>query len=231
MKLEIRSPTPLEYFTTLVADDRAFPLLEAAASLAQDEYPKLDVQQVLSQVDQLIARLKHRIPEDAADLQRLRAIQQFFYHEMRFTGNANSADDAASSYLHAVLRTRKGIAVSLAVIWLEIAQAIGLNACGVSFPGHFMVKVKLPRGHAVIDPLTGKSLSFEELSQRLEPYKRGSGLINEFDAPLGLYLQAAKPRDILARMLRNLQKIYRTQKDWQRLSAVQNRLIALETET
>jgi regulator of sirC expression with transglutaminase-like and TPR domain len=230
VKLDIRSPTPLEYFTTLVADDQAFPLLEAAASLAQDEYPDLDVQQVLSQVDQLIARLKRRIPQDAPDLHRLRAIQQFFYREMSFAGNVNNYDDVDNSYLHAVLRTRRGIPVSLAVIWLEIAQAIGLDACGVSFPGHFMIKVKLPRGHAVIDPLTGKSLSFEELSERLEPYKQGNGLVNEFDAPLGLYLQAAKPRDILGRMLRNLREIHQVQKDWPRLGAVQNRLIALQTK-
>lgn len=230
MKLDIHPPTPLEYFTTLVADDDAFPLLEAAASLGQDEYPDLDVQQVLGDVDQLVARLKRRIPHDAAALQRLRAIQQFFYRDMSFAGNANNYYDADNSYLNAVLRTRKGIPISMAVIWLEIAQAIGLNARGVSFPGHFMIKVTLPRGQVVIDPLTGQSLSREELSERLEPYKRRSGLVDDFDVPLGLYLQAAKPRDILARMLRNLKEIHKSQEDWPRFIAVQNRLIALLPE-
>jgi hypothetical protein len=41
---------------------RGDPLLEAAASLAQDEYPELDVQQLLGDVDQLLARLKRRLP-------------------------------------------------------------------------------------------------------------------------------------------------------------------------
>ncbi|MDQ6881970.1 MAG: tetratricopeptide repeat protein, partial [Pseudomonadota bacterium] len=44
---------------------------------------------------------------------------------------------------------------------------------------------------------------------------------------LGLYLQAAPPRDIIARMLRNLKEIHRAQEDWQRLIAVQNRLVIL----
>ncbi len=230
MRLDIHTPTPLEYFATLVADDDAFPLLEAAASLGQDEYPDLDVQQVLGDVDQLTARLKKRLSPDAAALQRLRAIQQFFYRDMNFSGNANNYYEPDNSYLNAVLRTRRGIPISMAVIWLEIAQAIGLNARGVSFPGHFMIKVTLPRGQVVIDPLNGQSLSREELSERLDPYKLRNGLIDDFDVPLGLYLQAAKPRDIIARMLRNLKEIHKTQEDWPRFIAVQNRLITLLPE-
>jgi regulator of sirC expression with transglutaminase-like and TPR domain len=79
----------------------------------------------------------------------------------------------------------------------------------------------------VIDPFTGQSLSREELSERLEPYKRRSGLVDDFEVPLGLYLQAAPPRDIIARMLRNLKEIHRAQEDWQRLIAVQDRLLVL----
>ena len=230
MQLNIHPPTSLEYFATLVADDDAFPLLEAAACIAQDEYPELDVQQVLGDVDQLVARLKRRMPPDAAALQKLRSLQQFFYRDMSFAGNANNYYDADNSYLNAVLRIRKGIPISLAVIWLEMAQAVGLNAHGVSFPGHFMIKVTLPRGQVVIDPLNGTSLSREELSERIEPYKRRSGLIDEFDVPLGLYLQSAKPRDILARMLRNLKEIHKAQEDWPRFISVQNRLITLLPE-
>ena len=54
MQLNLSTPTPLEYFRSLVASDEHFPLLEAAASLAQDEYPELDVGQVLDDVDQLL---------------------------------------------------------------------------------------------------------------------------------------------------------------------------------
>jgi hypothetical protein len=76
-------------------------------------------------------------------------------------------------------------------------------------------------------PVSGQSLSREELSERLEPFKRQSGLVDDYDVPLGLYLQAAMPRDIIARMLRNLKEVHRTQQDWQRLISVQDRLIVL----
>jgi regulator of sirC expression with transglutaminase-like and TPR domain len=227
MQLNFSPPSPLEYFGALVQSDEQFPLLEAAVSIAQDEYPDLDVQQVLGDVDQLLARLRRRIPSDAGPLQRLRTLNQFFFRDLSFGGNINDYCDPDNSHLNVVLRTRRGIQISLAVLWIELAQGVGLHARGVCFPGHFMVKVNLPKGQVVIDPFTGQSLSREELAERLEPYKRRSGLTGEFDVPLGLYLQSAPPRDIIARMLRNLKEIHRAQEDWLRLIAVQDRLVVL----
>ena len=230
MPLSLSAPTALEYFSSLVQSDEHFPLLEAAASLAQDEYPELDVQQVLGDVDQLLARLKRRLPADAAPLQRLRLLNQFFFHDLSFGGNVNDYYDPDNSYLNAVLRTRRGIPISLAVLWMELAQGLDLQARGVGFPGHFMLKVTLPKGQVVIDPFTGRSLTREDLSERIEPYKRSNGLIGVYDVPLGLYLQPATPRDIISRMLHNLKEVHQAQEDWQRLIAVQNRLIALLPE-
>lgn len=224
---EFSAPTPLGYFAALVGEEDAFPLFEAATSIAQDEYPDLDVQQVLGDVDQMLSRVKRRCNTDAGPLQRLRTLNQFFFRDMGFGGNVNNYYDPDNSYINAVLRTRRGIPISLAVLWLELATGLGLKARGVNFPGHFMVKVNLPNGQVVIDPFTGQSLSREDLSERLEPYKRRNGLVDDFDVPVGLYLQAATPRDIVARLLRNLKEIHRTQEDWLRLIAVQDRLLIL----
>jgi len=224
---EYPAPTPLGYFAALVGDDDALPLFEAATAIAQDEYPDLDVQQVLGDVDQMLARVRRRCAADAGPLQRLRTLNQFFFRDMGFGGNVNNYYDPDNSFLNAVLRTRRGIPITLAVLWLELAQGLGLKARGVNFPGHFMVKVNLPNGQVVIDPFTGQSLSREDLSERLEPYKRRNGLVDDFDVPVGLYLQAATPREILARLLRNLKEIHRTQEDWLRLIAVLDRLLIL----
>lgn len=224
-------PTPLAYFASLVESDEHFPLLEAAAAVAQDEYPELDVQRVLGEVDQLLARLKRRLASDAPALQRLRTLNQFFFRDLSFGGNLNDYYDPDNSYLHAVLRTRRGIPITLAVIWLELAAGLGLQAKGVAFPGHFMLKVTLPKGQVIIDPFTGQSLSREELSQRLEPYRQRSGLVDDFEVPLALYLQAASPREIIARMLRNLKEIYISQEDHARLIAVLDRLLVLQPDS
>jgi regulator of sirC expression with transglutaminase-like and TPR domain len=55
--------------------------------------------------------------------------------------------------------------------------------------------------------------------------------MEDMDTPLGLYLQSTPPRDIIARMLHNLKEIYRTQEDWPRMLAVQERLIVLLPES
>ncbi|MES2944693.1 MAG: tetratricopeptide repeat protein [Pseudomonadota bacterium] len=230
MQLNLAVPSPLQYFSSLVESDEHFPLLEAAISLAQDEYPDLDVQQVLGDIDQLQARVKRRLPSDAPALQKLRTLNQFFFRDLNFGGNINDYYDPDNSYLNAVLKTRRGIPITLAVLWLELADGLGLNARGVAFPGHFMVKVNLPKGQVVIDPFSGQSLSREELSERLEPFRRSSALDEEFEMPMGLYLQSASSREIIGRMLRNLKDIHKTQEDWQRLIAVEDRLIVLQPD-
>lgn len=227
MNLSFEVPSPISYFASLVQSDADFPLLEAAISLAQDEYPDLDVQQVLGEVDQLLARLQRRLPADAGPMHKLRVLNQFFFLDLNFGGNVNNYYDPDNSFVNVVLKTRRAIPISLAVLWIELAQGLGLAARGVGFPGHFMVKVNLPKGQVVIDPFDGKSLSREELSERLEPFRRRSGLVDDFEVPLGLYLQTAPPRDIIARMLRNLKEIHRAQSDWPRLLAVLDRLIVL----
>ena len=230
MQLNLAVPSPLQYFSSLVQSDEHFPLLEAAISLAQDEYPNLDVQQVLGDVDQLLARLKRRLPADAPALQRLRLLNQFFFHDLSFGGNVNDYYDPDNSYLNAVLRTRRGIPITLAVLWLELAAGLGLNARGVAFPGHFMVKVNLPKGQVVIDPISGQSLSREELAERLEPFRQRGSLSDDFEVPIGLYLKSSPPRDIITRMLRNLKDIHKSQEDLPRLIAVLDRLIVLQPD-
>jgi regulator of sirC expression with transglutaminase-like and TPR domain len=225
--LRFAAPTVLEYFSMLVADDASLSLLEAAAAIAQDEYPRLDTQSVLARIDALADRLKRRIPADAVPLQRLRWLNRYFFHELGFAGNVNDYYDARNSYLNAVLETRRGIPITLSLLYVELATQIGLTARGVSFPGHFLVKLKMPRGEVVIDPFTGQSLSREELDELLVPYRKRQGLEGDFEVPLGLFLQPAPARDVLARMLRNLKEIHRNAEDWPRLLAVLERLVVL----
>lgn len=231
MNLSFDTPTPLDYFASLVQSDLDFPLLEAAICIAHDEYPELDVQSVLGEVDQLIVRIRRRIPSDAVPLQKLRLLNQFFFHDLAFGANANDYYDPDNSFIHAVLQKRRGIPIALAVVWMELAQGLGLSVRGVAFPGHFLVRVDLPLGQAVIDPLDGKSLSREVLVERLEPFRRRTGRVDDADAPLGLFLQTAPSRDIIGRMLHNLKEIYRAQQDWRRMLATQERLIVLLPES
>jgi len=217
----------LDYFAALVAEDDGFALLEAAVAVAQDEYPGLDPQSVLADIDRFGARLRERLPADASPLHRLRTLNRFFFGELGFAGNVNDYYDRRNSYVCDVIASRRGIPITLALLYCELASQAGLTARGVSFPGHFLVKLRMPQGEVVIDPFSGRSLSREDLDERLAPYRQRHGLVGDFETPLGLFLQAAPARDVLARLLRNLKEIHRSAEDWVRLLAVQQRLVLL----
>ena len=229
--LSFEMPTALDYFANLVADDASLSLVEAAAAIAQDDFPMLDTQAVLAEIDTLAAKLKRRFPLDAVPVQRLRWLNRFFFQELGFAGNVNNYYDPDNSYLHRVLSTRRGIPITLAVLYIELATQIGLTARGVSFPGHFLVKLRMrtgqQQGEVLIDPFTGQSLSQDEIDELLAPYKRSRGLQGEFDVPSGLFLRDATAREVLARMLRNLKEIRRGAQDWARALAVLQRLVVL----
>lgn len=120
--LRFEVPTALDYFAMLVVDDASLSLVEAAVSIGQDAQPQLDVQAVLAEIDALATRLERRVAADAVPLQRLRLLNRFFFQDLGFAGNVNHYHDPRNSYLHEVLRTRRGIPITLAVLYIELAQ-------------------------------------------------------------------------------------------------------------
>jgi len=215
----------LDYFATLVQQDASFPLFEAALAIEQDVDPQLDLVASQAEVDLLAAKLKQRLPSDASHIQKLRVLNHFFYRELAFGGNVNNYYDPDNSYLHRVIVNRRGIPISLALVYMELAQQIGLDVKGISFPGHFLMKLSVQSGEIIIDPFNGASLSREELEERLEPYLAQQGPAPAL--PLSAYLEPAQPREILVRMLRNLKALFSDQQHWHSLLAVQKRLVIL----
>jgi regulator of sirC expression with transglutaminase-like and TPR domain len=213
----------LDYFASLVQQDASFPLFEAALAIEQDVDPQLDLLASQAEVDAMAAKLRRRLPSDASHIQKLRMLNHFFYRELAFAGNVNNYYDPDNSYLHRVIANRRGIPISLAVVYMELAQQIGLDIKGISFPGHFLMKLTVQSGEIIIDPFNGASLSREELEERLEPYLAQQDYPS--DLPLSAYLQPAHPREILVRMLRNLKALFADQQRWRNLLAVQKRLV------
>ena len=233
--------TPLEYFATLVStpdDGEDIPLTEAALAIAQVVDPTLDLATAQSDIDRLAATLKARLPADAGQVHKLRLLNRYFFHELGFAGNANDYYDPANSYLSTVVERRRGIPISLAVLLMEIGHQVGLPLRGVSFPGHFLVKLKVRAGDLYLDPMTGESLSREQLEERLseflaalriddDPSSQANMAPEVFEIALMQAIREAPSREILARMLRNLKGIYHGRNDYERLLEIQNRLVVL----
>ena len=217
----------LDYFTSLVAEDEHLPLTEAAVAVAQHAYPDLNVQGVLDKIDQWGNKLKKQITPDTPPIQRLQLLKHFFYNELGFGPNPNDFYAPENSYLHQIIENRRGIPISLAILMMELGQQIGLNIRGISFPNHFMMRISLQQGEIIMDPLTGDSLSKNQLQEMLDPYLDAKGYRGELSLPLNIFLRASSPREILSRFMRNLKMIYSEDERWERLLGIQERLVIL----
>lgn len=215
-------PIPaLDYFRLLTGDAASIPLFEAAASIALDAYPALDLQETMAAFDRLAGQLADDCRGASTETARLQRTLQFFYAKQGFAGNVHAYHDPENSYLHRVIATRRGIPITLAVLFAELARHVGLEAEGVAFPGHFLLRVDLHEGMVVIDPFTGSSLDRDELERRAAPYGTGVERL----------LGPASARQILIRMLNNLQAIHAGHGDTERLAKVEERLRVLQGES
>lgn len=206
--------------------ERASSLLTQAAELPLYADPGFEPQRVLDQVQSWAAQLRVRVAPDASPFVRLRLLNHFFFGELGFTGAGDDYQSAHNSYLHRVIERRRGIPITLSILYMELGRAAGLKLEGVSFPGHFLVRLPLNSGTVFIDVYGGgATLSTEDLRQRLR-----ATLPGESDAPLAPYLRAAREREILARMLRNLKAIHWQAQQWVAALEVVNRLVDLLPE-
>lgn len=219
---------PLDYFATLVSQDDAIPLFEAALAIAQGIDERVDFGATQALVDNFAATLQQRLAPDTTDIQKLRLLNQFFYRELGFGGNVNHFYDVGNSLLPQVIATRRGIPISLAVLYMEMAQQIGLQVKGIAFPDHFLMRFSVPSGEIILDPLSGVSLTREALEEWLLPYIEPAE--EPLKSALAHHLHAAAPREILARMLRNLKAILVEDGNWEAFLAVQQRLVVLLPE-
>ncbi|OGA33124.1 MAG: hypothetical protein A3G80_13370 [Betaproteobacteria bacterium RIFCSPLOWO2_12_FULL_62_13b] len=195
----------LDQFSELLCREN-FSLAEACLLIAQDAYPDLDVVHCLSRIDALAATVKRRLPSDAFAEQKVVVLNRYLFNDLGFSGNARDYYDPRNSYLNQVLERRIGVPITLSILYMEIGQRLGLRLQGVSFPGHFLVKLRVTGGQLVIDPFCGgETQSESDLRARLAlvlPQREADTL------PLPRFLQAATSRQILARVLRNLKGIY-----------------------
>jgi regulator of sirC expression with transglutaminase-like and TPR domain len=218
----------LERFAELVTREQ-FGLAEACLLIAQDEYPGLDVAGCMAQLDAIAATIRGRLSADAPADQKVAAINRHLFGELGFAGNVEAYYDPRNSYLNEVLERRIGIPITLAIVYLEVARRLGLPAQGVAFPGHFLVKVRLAGGALVLDPFGGGVPQSErELRDRLEQVlpKARAGRTE-----LAPYLEPATPREIVARVLRNLKAIYLQSGALEAALAVMQRVLLVVPES
>ena len=208
--------------------DRDVPLLECALLIACDEYPDLDPVACAATVDGYVESLRADVAAIEAPAQKMLAINRRLFVELGFAGNHAEYYDPRNSYLNEVLTRRLGNPISLAVIQIEVARRLGVPLDGISFPGHFLVRLPVDEGMLVMDPFyRGKPLDADELRQLARPHV-GEDVPDE---TLLKMLSPAPHRAILARMLRNLHTVYTESGDWPRAVRCADRILQMLPDT
>jgi regulator of sirC expression with transglutaminase-like and TPR domain len=226
-------PAPDRFAELLAREEAQIDLARACLLISQDAYPGLDVEGYLGEIERFAARLRGRLQGRRGVEEGVVELNQFLFDELGFHGNARDYYDPRNSYLNEVLDRRMGIPLTLSVLYLEVGKRIGLALEGVSFPGHFLVRLPLRGSMLVLDPFSGGEPQSEtDLRARLRRVVPAgtTGPVPLEELPLEQFLEPAGKRQILARLLRNLKGIYREADKPERLLEVLNRMLLVAPE-
>ena len=213
--------------------DPQIDLAAAALCLALDEYPRLDVGHYMDclaahadAVRQLLDAIDSSSePQPGAILD---ALAQHLFESEGFSGNATDYYDPRNSFLNEVLDRRIGIPLTLSIVYMEVGQRLGLSISPISFPTHFLVRVRIGELDIVVDPFNkGRVLSNDTLIQQLIPLLGDRERAEDF---LPAALANVPRREVIARMLRNLKAIYVSGKDWSRALRISNHLLDVDPQ-
>ncbi|HEU5118495.1 MAG TPA: transglutaminase-like domain-containing protein [Isosphaeraceae bacterium] len=209
-------------FRRLLSGDEAVDLTRLSLEIAQDLYPDLDNAAYLIRLDALAERVRDRCPSGAKVRQILGQINWVLFVEESFRGNDESYYDPRNSFLNEVLDRKLGIPISLSVIYMAVADRLGLALSGVNLPAHFIVRSRWGSDAVFVDPYHGGTLMDRQGCQRLLEQVTGQGveLTDEQLAP-------CSPVLVVRRMLHNLKAVYLRENDFVSALPILRRLTAL----
>ncbi len=192
--------------------DREINLAKAALHVAQIEDPDLDIDRYLGLLDTMAAEVAQKLPKTRYPLKVIQTIDRYLYTEHNFRGNEQDYYNPKNSFLNHVLDLQTGIPLTLAIVYLEIAKRIDFPMVGIGMPGHFLIRPDFEDSEIFVDAFDrGEILFAEDCRQKL---------MNIYQQDISILppeiLQPVTNRQILFRMLNNLQSIYLNQPNFDR---------------
>ena len=191
-------------FADLVDDPReGFDLVEAALLIARTAFPDLAGSRYHDLLKQWADRFQKRIGAFSSAGDILTALNRIVFEQERFQGDRGNYYDPQNSFLNRVIDRRKGIPITLSLIYTEVGRRSGIPLQGIAMPGHFIAGLFLPSGTLYIDPFNGGEILTEKecLDMMTGRYGARATEATGWNRPAG-------KKTILKRMLRNLRAIY-----------------------
>ncbi len=209
-------------FLRLLRGEVESDLTRLALEVARDAYPKLDANDQIAKIDLLAARVRDRCPDGAKTRHILGQINWILFVEEGFRGNQDDYQNPQNSYLNEVLDRKLGIPLSLSILYLAIADRLGLAMSGVNLPGHFLIRSGRGESTHFVDPYSQGVILDRLGCNRLAA--RATGRIEPIDDAV---LAPCSTSTIVVRMLRNLKASYLREHDFEAAVPVLRRLVAL----
>jgi len=216
------SPKAGNYFTLIKSGEADWNLFRLSVEICRIVDPELCFDTYNQFIDQLAGECRKGIEENGDVYSTIEAINSVLYDRYGFHGNEEDYYDPRNSYMTSVLDRRKGIPITLSVLYREISSRIGLDLTCVALPGHFLLKLRHSGREMFIDAYSaGKILLASECRQLVEEIYDGQV---EFKPG---FLQRIGKKTVLLRLLVNLKQIYQAQGDHLKLIAVLDHRIPL----
>jgi regulator of sirC expression with transglutaminase-like and TPR domain len=164
-------------------------------------------------LDELAALAGTAVSPHDPVLTQAEKLAHFLFEEMEFQGNMATYFDPRNNFLNDVLDRRLGIPITLSILFVAIAQRLGLPAFGIGMPGHFIAAVRYGEQDYYFDPYhEGKRLTLQDCANLV---RQTAGF--EFRPE---WLQPTDSRSILIRILNNLRNVYVQYQQWAQAATV-----------
>jgi len=180
--------------------DREMDLEKGAFMVAKYAYPDLDWRKYALELDRIADGIAVELGDEMYMEDVIDVINEHLFGREGFRPDNRRFYDPENSYINRVIERRTGIPITLSVIYLLIAERLGLPISGVAMPGHFLVRYDGPHETLWVDPFNeGAVLSREDCEELLR--SMGYPVLDE-------YLRPCTTRQIIARMLNNLAQVF-----------------------
>lgn len=117
----------------------AFDLLQGALVINRYQYPDLDEEKVILQIEEIKREIWLSLQYEMSSIEKIKLINHVFYNLYGFSGNTKNHHDPQNSYISQVLESKKGNQISLAIIYATLAQKLDIPVYGVNLPQHFIL--------------------------------------------------------------------------------------------